>query len=29
MCDVEKLNKVMVKNGVFHPNFKGFMADNV
>jgi hypothetical protein len=29
MCDVAKLNKVMVKNGVFHPNFKGFMTDNV
>ncbi len=23
----QKLNKVMAKNGVAHPNFKGFMAN--
>jgi len=26
---LQKLNKVMVKNGVLHPNFKGFMANGV
>jgi hypothetical protein len=25
----QKLNKVMVKNGVLHTNFKGFMANGV
>ncbi len=29
MCNVVKINKVMVKNGVIHLNFKGFMAENV
>jgi hypothetical protein len=29
MHDVAKLNKVMVENCVFHPNFKGFMDDDV
>jgi hypothetical protein len=28
MCDVEKINKVMVNNGLPHPNFKGFMIDS-